>query len=167
MPKPSVKRNGPSSTLLSSCISSNFNSLWPSDAIWWHRSGLTLAQLMACCLMALNHYLSQFWLKIIDIGSTLVQFHRKCERYASKNYHLEDFLCMIYHGTMSMGSLSPDPSHISHNALHEYPTMQHFVTEMCTHVHISVTNWCIVAYYTGALRDLCNRSNRPECCILM
>ena len=26
-----------------------FNSLWPSDAVWWHISGSTLAQVMACC----------------------------------------------------------------------------------------------------------------------
>ena len=37
-----------------------FNSLWPSDAIWWQRSGSTLATVMACCLTApivivLNH----------------------------------------------------------------------------------------------------------------
>ena len=38
------------------------NSVWPSDAIWRHRSGLTLAQVMACCLTALSHYLSQCWL---------------------------------------------------------------------------------------------------------
>ena len=25
------------------------NSMWPSDAIWWHISGLTLAQVMAWC----------------------------------------------------------------------------------------------------------------------
>ena len=30
------------------------NTLWPSDAIWQIKSGLTLAQLMACCLMAPN-----------------------------------------------------------------------------------------------------------------
>ena len=35
--------------------------------------------------------------------------------------------------------------------------MHHFVTEMCTHVHISVTKWCIVGCTTGALWDLCNR----------
>ena len=29
-----------------------FNSLWPSDAIWWHRSWSTLARVIACCLMA-------------------------------------------------------------------------------------------------------------------
>ena len=43
------------------------NSLWPSDTIWWHRSGSTLAQVMACCLMALSmlsHYLNQYWLII-------------------------------------------------------------------------------------------------------
>ena len=34
---------------------------------------------------------------------------------------------------------SIDPSHKSHNASDKYPTMHHFVTEMCTHVHISVT----------------------------
>ena len=36
--------------------------------------------------------------------------------------------------------------------------MHHFVTEMCTHVHISVTKWCIVEYETSALWDLWIRS---------
>ena len=40
------------------------NSLWPGDAIWWHRSGSTLAQVMACCLTAPSHYLNQCWLII-------------------------------------------------------------------------------------------------------
>ena len=40
------------------------NSLWPRDAIWRQRSGSTLAQLMACCLMAPSHYLNQCWLII-------------------------------------------------------------------------------------------------------
>ena len=39
-----------------------------------------------------------------------------------------------------------DPSHKSHNASDKYPMMYHYVTEMCTHVHISVTKWCIVGY---------------------
>ena len=38
--------------------------LWPSDAIWWHRSGSKLAQVMACCLTAPSHYLNQCWLII-------------------------------------------------------------------------------------------------------
>ena len=36
------------------------HSFWPSDAIWWHRSGSTLAQLMACCLTA--HYHEKVWI---------------------------------------------------------------------------------------------------------
>ena len=36
-----------------------FNSLWHSDTIWRHRSGLTLTQLMAP-----SHYLNQCWLNI-------------------------------------------------------------------------------------------------------
>ena len=40
------------------------NSLWPSDAKRRHRSGSTLAQVMACCLTAPSHYLNQCWLII-------------------------------------------------------------------------------------------------------
>ena len=31
---------------------------WPSDTKWWHTAGSTLAEAIACCLMALNHYLN-------------------------------------------------------------------------------------------------------------
>ena len=43
------------------------NSLWPSDAIWQHRSGSTLDQVMACCLTAPSHYLAQCWLIINEV----------------------------------------------------------------------------------------------------
>ena len=36
--------------------------------------------------------------------------------------------------------------------------MHQFVTEMCTHVHISVTKWCIVGYGTSAFWDFYNRA---------
>ena len=49
---------------------SGLNSLWPSDTIWRHKSGSTLAQLMACCLTAPSHYLNQCWLII-----SRVQWH--------------------------------------------------------------------------------------------
>ena len=39
-----------------------------------------------------------------------------------------------------------DQIHTSHNTPVPYPTMHHFVTEMCTCVHISVTKWCIVGH---------------------
>ena len=39
-----------------------FNSLWPSDTIRWQGTESTLAQVMACCLMAPSHYLNQCWL---------------------------------------------------------------------------------------------------------
>ena len=38
---------------------SRVNSLWPSDAIWWHKYGSTLVQVMACWLKAPSHYLNQ------------------------------------------------------------------------------------------------------------
>ena len=48
----------------------SINSLRPSDAIWWHRSGSTLAQVMAWCLTAPSHHLNQCWLII-----SVVQWH--------------------------------------------------------------------------------------------
>ena len=50
--------------ILSSIV---FNSLRPSDAIWWHRSGSILTQVMACCLMAPSRYLYQHWLIISKV----------------------------------------------------------------------------------------------------
>ena len=44
-----------------------FNSLWPSDTVWGHKSGSTLAQIMACCLTAPSHYLNQCWLIISKV----------------------------------------------------------------------------------------------------
>ena len=41
-----------------------FNSLCLSDAIWWHKSGSALGQVMACCLTAPSHYRNQCWLII-------------------------------------------------------------------------------------------------------
>ena len=38
------------------------DSFWASDAIWWHRSILTLVQVMASYLTAQNHNLNQWWL---------------------------------------------------------------------------------------------------------
>ena len=43
------------------------HSLWPNDAIWQLKSGLTLAQVVACCLTAPSHYLNQYWLLIREV----------------------------------------------------------------------------------------------------
>ena len=41
--------------------------LWPGDAIWQHRSGLPFTQVIACCLTAPSHYLTQCWLIINEV----------------------------------------------------------------------------------------------------
>ena len=40
------------------------NTLWPSEAMWWHVSVAMLDQVMVCCLTAPSHYLNQCWLII-------------------------------------------------------------------------------------------------------
>ena len=42
-------------------VLSTVNLLWPSDATWRHRSASASALVMACNLMALRHYLNQWW----------------------------------------------------------------------------------------------------------
>ena len=42
------------------------NSLWPSDAIWWHKPGSILAQILACCQTAPRHYLNQHGLQTVN-----------------------------------------------------------------------------------------------------
>ena len=49
------------------------NSLWPSDAMWQHRSGSTLGQVMGWCLTVPSHYPTQCWLII----SKVLQHSRK------------------------------------------------------------------------------------------
>ena len=70
------------------CAGWAVNSLWPGDAIWWHRSGSTLAQVMACCLTAPSHYLNQCGL--IYHQQSLVafiwgQFHKRYLSHHSLN----------------------------------------------------------------------------------
>ena len=44
--------------------SQGINSLWPSDALWPHRTSSTLVQVMACCMKAPSHDLNQCWFVI-------------------------------------------------------------------------------------------------------
>ena len=56
------------------------NSLPPSNEIWWLRYWPKMLQMMACCLMAPSHYLSQCWLGIIGIYPTAIlqKMHNIC-----------------------------------------------------------------------------------------
>ena len=43
------------------------NSLWPSDALWWYRSGSTFSWVMIFCWTAPSHYLDQCWFIINEV----------------------------------------------------------------------------------------------------
>ena len=76
--KPHVHFYIPRGSILSSYVMSplsnevnSFNSLWPGGATWQHRSGSTLAQVMACCLTAPNHNLNQCWMGWVGLWGFL------------------------------------------------------------------------------------------------
>ena len=66
------------------------NPLRLNNSIWIHRSGQTLTQVMACCLVAPSHYLHQCWLIISEV-STWEQF----PSYSSVYYESENFIFKI------------------------------------------------------------------------
>ena len=59
-------------------------SLWPSDAIWWHRSGSTLAQIRASCIDSTKPLPESY--QSSPVVFTWGQFHWKCLRYQSSKY---------------------------------------------------------------------------------
>ena len=59
LPNAVVFRYGTSNTFQKFSQHTLLTTLWPSDIIWQHWPGSTLAQAMACCLMAPSHYLNQ------------------------------------------------------------------------------------------------------------
>ena len=55
-------------------VTDQFNSLWSRGAIWCHRSGSTLDQVMACCLAAPSHCLIQYCPYINPLEHVLMHF---------------------------------------------------------------------------------------------
>ena len=67
MPHTAVHQKRLKCLMTSKVWNSSFNSLWSSDIRWQHRSGSSLAQIIACCLTAPSHYLNQCWLIINEV----------------------------------------------------------------------------------------------------
>ena len=69
------------------------NSLWPNDPMLWHRSGSTLAQVMAWCHPAPSHYLDWCWLTINKVQwlSSESNFTKDTSAI-DHQYHLENNL---------------------------------------------------------------------------
>ena len=52
---------------MTSVCSVAINAFWSRDVTWRHRSELTLAHIMACCLTAASRYLNQCWLIVNEV----------------------------------------------------------------------------------------------------
>ena len=53
-----------------------------------------------------------------------------------------------------MGGINRHVAQIPQCTSRPYPTVHHFVTGMCTCVHIYVLEWCILVYAADALWDI-------------
>ena len=92
------------------------DSLWPIDTIWQHRSGSQLAQVMACCLMAPNHYLNQCWLNISCIHPRAIS-QKMCkicwQKFSFKIWVLK--IIMHLPGDSESNTRSTKNKHCNHN----------------------------------------------------
>ena len=104
------------------CLHEYVDPLIPSDAVWRHRSGLTLAHVIACSVLRTTLFRS------LGVDGGCYYVHVYCQHaYASIHLLLHKF----------------------HNALVPHPTMVHFVMEICACLHISVAKWYIVGYLSN------------------
>ena len=95
------------------------NPLWPSDAIWRPGTGSTLAQVMACCLMAPSHYLSQCWLIIRKVRVIWWHYHKKIWRYqfVKQDWELHFLIVSKFPGVNELKATTfehprPRPNHV-------------------------------------------------------
>ena len=65
--------------------------LRPSDAIWRHRSGSTLAQVMAWCLTAPSHYLNQCWLIVNGI-----LWYSPCNNFTGSTWDISSWVWKLW-----------------------------------------------------------------------
>ena len=92
-------------------------------------------------------------------------------RASTKNFKFPSlsFPCPLQHllrqtaGNTKHGAAKRPISQISHNVSDKHPTMHHFVTEMCTHVHIShkKRDWFTVWFVREVYRLRCLKINMP------
>ena len=85
-------------------LQKRLNSLWPSDAIWQHRSGSTIAQVMACCLTGSSHYPNQCWLIISkDLWGNLtrdtqtINYYNLLSKISSKSPRAQKFISYVHY----------------------------------------------------------------------
>ena len=57
--------------------------LWPSDAIWRHRSVSALVQVMVWCHKVTSHYMDQNWLDLVQV---MVWCHKVTSHYMDQNW---------------------------------------------------------------------------------
>ena len=135
------------------------SSLWPCDTIWRYRSESTLAQVMACCLIAPSHYLYQCWCIIeVQCRSSQGNSTRDTSTINHQNY-LSKMSSKSPRGhwvnnNPAFGSNNASMKHIFLNAQIPQCTSPISHNAPFCNRNISATKWCIVGYLADALWDL-------------
>ena len=113
---------------------------WNESCILWCIYGTPDKDNFIDCLVAA--------IKVIDVHWVVEQQYLLTCRVNIKNI---DFVVpsvtKVTAGVILTVDIPVDLFLKSHNVLEKWPTMHYFITEMCKHVHISVTKWCIVGLW--------------------
>ena len=117
-----------------------------------------LQQRKTTCLLSIR--ISLACARASKLTTTKMYFVRNDE----VNMFNQSFKCIFLYGSDCM-SYQIDPSHKSHNAPDKYPTMHHFVTEMCTwdmaQMHSGILRWVYWQNRGTLLMGWCRGCDKP------
>ena len=102
-----------------------FNWLWPSDIIWRHRCGSTLAQKIAHYLMTSSHYLNQCWLRLCKVLHHLPESNVTASTWATFLYNEFENLNFWNYCRISWGQISWIEARLQADCLYCYRSLVH------------------------------------------
>ena len=121
----------------------HINSLWPSEAIWQHRSGTVFAQVMACCLMSPSYILNHFFLYI-----KVVLCHSHERNFTWSGFELNSCHMLVDY-IFNITSASPRNQWIEtkwldcHPCLHPQPVCLEWSQKKPPRLCIAITGPCV------------------------
>ena len=144
------------------------NSLGPSDAIWWQKTGSTLVQEMACCLTAPNHYLNQYSLSSVRSSDILLRAISQQVPQPSvtvtglKSTHLKFHQNLTGHNELTQGDLMTCMCQRNGSSLVQVMALPLNDTNPLTKPILTDYQFGVAAFIWGQWHRKCSRYQSPK-----
>ena len=124
------------------------NSLCPSDAISWHRSGAALAQIMACYLTAPSHCLNQCWPLTKGVMFAWEHFNQNWSKYQFEKFVWKLHFWNYFHiSQRAMSYIGPASTNIYPCLSPPYGLIINYFIFFDLCAHFNVLCWLSITYH--------------------